>query len=40
VLVGGGIPYFPRGVRRTNLELVESRTFPSGVVRLRLRVER
>ncbi|MEU8437621.1 dihydrofolate reductase family protein [Streptomyces sp. NPDC029216] len=40
VLVGGGIPFFPRSERRVDLELVESRTFPSGVVRLRYRVAR
>ena len=40
VLVGGGIPYFPRGERRVDLELVETRTFRSGVVYLRYRVAR
>ncbi|WP_217246240.1 dihydrofolate reductase family protein [Streptomyces sp. AC602_WCS936] len=40
VLVGGGIPYFPRGERRVDLELVETRTFGSGVVHLRHRVVR
>jgi dihydrofolate reductase len=40
VLVGGGIPYFPRGERRVDLELVETRTFSSGVVYLRYRVVR
>ncbi|MFE1346392.1 dihydrofolate reductase family protein [Streptomyces sp. NPDC058757] len=40
VLVGGGIPYFPRHERRENLELVETRTFPSNVVYLRYRVAR
>ncbi|MFF3604197.1 dihydrofolate reductase family protein [Streptomyces sp. NPDC002463] len=38
VLVGGGIPYFPRSERRVDLELVETRTFDSGVVYLRHRV--
>jgi dihydrofolate reductase len=38
VFVGGGIPYFPEGTPRLDLELVESRTFPSGVVCLRYRV--
>ncbi|MEU5220320.1 dihydrofolate reductase family protein [Streptomyces sp. NPDC020807] len=38
VLVGGGIPYFPREERRVDLELVETRTFPNGVVYLRHRV--
>lgn len=40
VLVGGGIPYFPKRGRRTDLELVETRTFSSGVVYLRYRVVR
>ena len=40
VLVGGGIPYFPRGERRADLELVETRTFTSKVVFLRYRVAR
>jgi dihydrofolate reductase len=38
VLVGGGIPYFPQGERRVDLELVESRAFSSNVVFLRYRV--
>ncbi|MDJ0337280.1 dihydrofolate reductase family protein [Cryobacterium sp. PH31-O1] len=40
VLVGGGIPFFPRHERRADLELVETRTFKSGVVFLRHRVAR
>ncbi|MFI8948181.1 dihydrofolate reductase family protein [Streptomyces sp. NPDC053750] len=40
VLVGGGIPFFPRSERRVDLELVETRTFDSGVVYLRHRVAR
>jgi dihydrofolate reductase len=40
VLVGGGIPFFPRRERRVDLELVETRTFSSGVVLLRYRVVR
>ncbi len=40
VLVGGGIPFFPRNERRVDLELVETRTFSSGVVYLRHRVAR
>ena len=40
VLVGGGIPYFPRRERRVDLELVETRTFSSSVVYLRHRVTR
>ncbi len=40
MLVGGGIPFFPREGRRVDLELVETRTFPSGVVYLRQRVVR
>ncbi|MEV6521157.1 dihydrofolate reductase family protein [Longispora sp. NPDC051575] len=40
VLVGGGVPFFPRGERRVDLELVETRTFGSGVAYLRHRVIR
>ena len=40
VLVGGGIPYFPRRERRVDLELVETRTLSSQVVYLRYRVAR
>jgi dihydrofolate reductase len=40
VLVGGGIPFFPRSERRVDLELVETRTFSSRVVYLRYRVAR
>jgi dihydrofolate reductase len=40
VLVGGGIPYFPRHERRVDLELVETRTFSSRFVHLRHRVVR
>ncbi|WP_329174382.1 dihydrofolate reductase family protein [Streptomyces sp. NBC_01477] len=40
VLVGGGVPLFPQHERRVNLELVETRTFGSGVVYLRHRVAR
>ncbi|WP_104190614.1 dihydrofolate reductase family protein [Cryobacterium sp. Y82] len=40
VLVGGGIPFFPRRERRVDLELVDSRTFASGIVYLRHRVAR
>ncbi|MBI3749157.1 MAG: dihydrofolate reductase family protein [Chloroflexi bacterium] len=40
VLVGGGIPFFPRRERRVDLELVETRIFSSGVVYLRHRVAR
>ena len=40
VLVGGGIPYFPRHERRVDLELVETSTFSSRVVYLRYRVVR
>jgi dihydrofolate reductase len=36
VVVGGGTPYFPPG-EHVDLELMESRTFPSGVVGLRYR---
>lgn len=38
MLVGGGIPFFPRGERRVDLELVESRTLSSNLVYLRYRV--
>jgi dihydrofolate reductase len=38
VLVGGGVPFFPRHERREDLELVETRTFDSGIVYLRHRV--
>lgn len=34
VFVGGGTPYFPQSVHRVDLELVETRTFPSNVVYL------
>jgi dihydrofolate reductase len=40
VLVGGGTPFFPRDERRVDLELIETRTFGSGVVLLRYRVAR
>jgi dihydrofolate reductase len=40
VLVGGGIPFFPRQDRRVDLELVETRQLSSSVVYLRYRVAR
>jgi dihydrofolate reductase len=40
VLVGGGIPFFAQRERRVDLELVETRTFSSGVVYLCHRVAR
>ena len=40
VLVGGGIPFFPRHERRVDLDLVDTRTFGSNVVSLRYRVAR
>jgi dihydrofolate reductase len=40
VLVGGGIPFFPRAERRVDLDLVETRTFSSRFVYLRYRVVR
>jgi dihydrofolate reductase len=40
VLEGGGMPYFARDERRVPLELVESKTFDSGIVYLRYRVVR
>ena len=39
VAVGGGIPLFPRD-QRVNLELLETRTFPSGVVFLKYQANR
>ncbi|MFD4633377.1 dihydrofolate reductase family protein [Streptomyces sp. NPDC058284] len=39
-LVGGGVSLFPRRERRTDLELVETRTFNTQVVYLRYRVAR
>ena len=39
VLVGGGIPFFPQRERRVELELVETRTFSSGVLYLRYRAD-
>ncbi|MEU0137178.1 dihydrofolate reductase family protein [Streptomyces sp. NPDC006296] len=40
VLVGGGIPFFPREGRRVGLELAESRTVGPEIVYLRYRVPR
>ncbi|EHK88878.1 bifunctional deaminase-reductase domain protein [Saccharomonospora azurea SZMC 14600] len=40
VLVGGGVPCFPRSKRRVDLDLVETRTFTSNVAYLRYRVAR
>jgi dihydrofolate reductase len=40
VLLGGGIPFFPRHERRVDLDLIENRTLGSGVVYLRYRVAR
>lgn len=40
VLVGGGIPFFARGGERTDLELIETRTFGSKVAFLAYRVLR
>jgi dihydrofolate reductase len=40
VLVGGGIPYLPHHARHVDLQLLETRTFGSGVVHLRHRVSR
>jgi dihydrofolate reductase len=40
VLVGGGLAYFDHRERRVDLELVETRTFGSGIVFLRQRVVR
>jgi dihydrofolate reductase len=40
VLVGGGTPFFPHEKRRADLELLDSRTFSSGIVHLRYKVAR
>jgi dihydrofolate reductase len=40
VLVGGGTPYFSQHERRVDLELVETRTFNSGINYFRYRVAR
>ena len=40
VLVGGGTPFFPHDERLVKLELIESRTFRSKLVRLRYAVAR
>jgi dihydrofolate reductase len=40
VLVGGGIPFYEQSGRRVDLELLESRTFPSRTVYFRYRVAR
>ncbi|MBD9733157.1 dihydrofolate reductase family protein [Streptomyces sp. H28] len=40
VLVGGGLPFFPRDERRVDLELVETRTFNEKFVYLRYRTAR
>lgn len=40
VLVGGGIPYFPRRDHRVDLELLDTRTFGSKLIRLRYGVVR
>jgi dihydrofolate reductase len=40
VVVGGGTPYFPRPGRRSDLKLVSTRTFSSGVAYLHYRVAR
>lgn len=40
VLVGGGVPFFPRHEQQVGLELLESRALDSGVVYLRHRVVR
>ncbi|MFC1419077.1 dihydrofolate reductase family protein [Streptacidiphilus cavernicola] len=40
VLVGGGVPFFPRREQQVGLELVETRTFGSNVVSLHYRVAR
>jgi dihydrofolate reductase len=40
VLLGGGIPFFSQRERRVDLDLIETRSFSSGVVYLRYRVAR
>jgi dihydrofolate reductase len=40
VLVGGGTPFFAHDERRVDLQLVETRTFSSGIVYLHYRVAR
>ncbi|MFD8010834.1 dihydrofolate reductase family protein [Streptomyces sp. NPDC058955] len=40
LLVGGGIPFFPRDERRVDLELVDTRTFEGRVLYVRYRVAR
>jgi dihydrofolate reductase len=40
LLVGGGIPFFPRGERRTDLELLGTRSFAGDVLYLRYRTVR
>ncbi|MFF6957034.1 MULTISPECIES: dihydrofolate reductase family protein [unclassified Streptomyces] len=40
VLVGGGVPFFPRDEHRVDLDLVETRAFSSSVLYLRYRVAR
>jgi dihydrofolate reductase len=40
VLVGGGVPFYPARGLQTNLELLETRAFKSGVTYLRYRVAR
>jgi dihydrofolate reductase len=38
VLIGGGTPFFPSSERRVDLELIDSRSFPSQAVASRYRV--
>jgi dihydrofolate reductase len=40
VVLGGGVPFFPRAHRHDDLELLDTRTFESGVVHLHYRVRR
>jgi dihydrofolate reductase len=37
ILIGGGTPLFDQGGRRQQLELIESRAFPSGATLQRFR---
>lgn len=40
VVLGGGTPFFPKAERGDDLELLDTRTFESGVVHLHYRVRR
>ncbi|MBX3314704.1 MAG: dihydrofolate reductase [Actinobacteria bacterium] len=40
VVVGGGTPFFPRDEQQVDLELIDTRTFPSGIVFVHYRTKR